>query len=605
MKNTNNTIPIALISDSKQLIGLSVAIINLLETAKRKTFYEIYLLLDNSVSDKDIELIKNIEKNYKNGKIIPIKIKNPFKDMKNQHDYVSNADLFKLIMASTLPNLDKVLYLDTDILIREDLSDLFNTDLENNYLGGVHSFAHAFVLPTLNKTLDIPNLDNYTGCGVLLFNLKKIRQDNLEHELHKYIGKFKGSVDQHLVNKVCYGKIKNVNHKYNWTITMENSYLQDEYYPYSKNYMDTVYKNPAIYHTTGPNKYWNCSNLRFSKEWYKYFKKSPYRDNQEINRIYSSNKSKLDLDLQILFFGKRLKKSLLCLKKSKYERINAKRYSWDITRKEKLYLLSKYYKERTGKSLNIKNPKTFSEKIQWLKMNYHNPLITICSDKYLVRDYIKEKIGNEYLIPQLGVWDKPEDIDFDRLPTQFVLKVNWGSGQNIIVTDKSKLDIKEAKEKLSNWLLPQQNNYYRGIEWAYKNIQPKIIAEKYLENAEQILDYKFMCYNGICKNMFVCSNRRTSLNVDFFDTKYNHLPFKRKFENALIEPKKPKYFDKMIELSETLAKPFPFVRVDWYEHNDKIYFGELTFYPGNGMEKFEPQEWDLKLGSLLNLKQKD
>ena len=144
--------------------------------------------------------------------------------------------------------------------------------------------------------------------------------------------------------------------------------------------------------------------------------------------------------------------------------------------------IKKQFKEALGYELNLENPKTYNEKLQWLKLYYHNPLMTKCADKYLAREYIKEKIGEEYLVPLIGVWDKVEDIDFNSLPKQFVLKVNWGSGQNIIVKDKSKLNIEETKNKLNGWLKPFSNHYYYSYEWQYKDIEPKIICEKNILN---------------------------------------------------------------------------------------------------------------------------
>lgn len=231
--------------------------------------------------------------------------------------------------------------------------------------------------------------------------------------------------------------------------------------------------------------------------------------------------------------------------------------------------------------------------------------MTKCADKVAVRDYIKEKIGEEYLVPSLGVWDNPEDIDFDKLPNQFVLKVSWGSGQNIIVKDKTKLDIQEAKEKLRNWMKPESNHYYNFFEWCYKDIQPKIIAEKYIEQMDgNLSDYKVMCYNGIPKNLFVCSERSTGLKVTFFDFNWKRLPFSRRYPVSEKKIEKPSFFDKMLEISKILAEPFSFVRIDFYQIKDKIYIGELTFYPGGGNENFNPREWDKKFGDLLILPEK-
>lgn len=285
---------------------------------------------------------------------------------------------------------------------------------------------------------------------------------------------------------------------------------------------------------------------------------------------------------------------------NKYRQVWAKRFA-GLTDEEARYCLGKQFKAKLGYPLNWDNPQTFNEKLQWLKLYYHNPLITKCADKVEVREYIKEKIGEKYLIPCLGVWDNPDDIDFDKLPDRFVLKVNWGSGQNIIVRDKSQLNIEEAREKLRNWMKPESNHYFAYLEWCYKDIKPKIIAEKYLDFGEDLLDYKIMCYNGIPKNLFVCSERKTSLKVTFFDLNWKRLPFIRKYPASEKKLEKPVFGDKMLEISQILAKAFPFVRVDFFCMKDRLYVGELTFFPGAGYEDFQPSEWDKKLGDLLIL----
>ncbi|WP_232472966.1 ATP-grasp fold amidoligase family protein [Brachyspira pilosicoli] len=267
-------------------------------------------------------------------------------------------------------------------------------------------------------------------------------------------------------------------------------------------------------------------------------------------------------------------------------------------------LIKKQFKNSLGYDLNLDNPQTFNEKIQWLKLYNHDPLITKCADKYLAREYIKEKIGEEYLIPLLGVWDKAEDIDFDLLPNQFVLKVNWGWGQNIIVKDKTKLDIEEVINKLNNWLEPLSNHYYYNFEWSYKNIKPKIICEKYIEQLEgQVYDYKVFCFNGKPKYIGVHLYRYTNHSRCIFDTKWNKIIGLMTGQNKLYREniEKPENLELILKLSEKLSLVFFHVRVDWYIIEKKIYIGELTFYHGNGVERFSIPEWDYKWGQLLEL----
>ncbi len=267
---------------------------------------------------------------------------------------------------------------------------------------------------------------------------------------------------------------------------------------------------------------------------------------------------------------------------------------------DKLYLKLQF-RARMGKKLNLKDPKTFNEKLQWLKLYDRKPEYTVMVDKYLVKKYVADKIGEEYIIPTIGVWDSADEIDFDKLPEQFVLKCNHNSGDVIICTDKSKLDIVETKEKLYKAL--KRDFYLAGREWPYKNVPRKIIAEKFMggDSDEGLSDYKLMCFNGKVRCSFVCSERAEGLKVTFFDNDWMRLPFERHYPASNKEIAKPVNFSKMIELAEILSKDIPFVRVDFYEIKGKIYFGELTLYPGCGFEEFTPEEWDEKLGSWIIL----
>lgn len=266
--------------------------------------------------------------------------------------------------------------------------------------------------------------------------------------------------------------------------------------------------------------------------------------------------------------------------------------------------LKRKYQACIGCELNLDSPKTFNEKIQWLKMHDRKPEYTIMVDKYAVRKYIADTIGEEYLIPLLGVWDNPDDIDFDILPDKFVLKCNHNSGLGMcICKDKSKLDIEKAKAGLRKGM--QQDYYLTSREWPYKNVSRKIVCEKYMEDwqVHELIDYKFMCFNGEVKCSFTCSERFSDdgLKVTFFDKDWNVMPFERHYPASQNPPKKPINYDKMIQFSEQLSKEIPFVRVDFYEINGRLFFGELTFYPGSGFEEFTPEEWDYRLGSWLQL----
>ncbi len=260
---------------------------------------------------------------------------------------------------------------------------------------------------------------------------------------------------------------------------------------------------------------------------------------------------------------------------------------------------------KVGYPLNIENPKTFNEKIQWLKFYNRKPEYTMMVDKYEVREYIQNMIGEKYLIPLVGgPYANVNEIEWDKLPNQFVLKCNHDSGSVIICKDKSKFDFVAAEEKLAYAL--KYNFWYSGREWPYKDVKRKIIAEKYMTELSEVIDYKFMCFNGKVKIIFTCTERYSGgqLKVTFFDTEWNRMPFERHYPSSNKVIAKPLNLNLMIILAEKLCKNIPFVRVDFYEINNKVYFGEMTFFPGGGMEEFTPQKWDGILGEWIELPKK-
>lgn len=264
--------------------------------------------------------------------------------------------------------------------------------------------------------------------------------------------------------------------------------------------------------------------------------------------------------------------------------------------------LKLWYFSKTLKKLDLDNPKTFNEKLQWLKLNDRNPLYTKLVDKYLVKEYIAEKIGEKYIIPTLGVWDRFEDIDFEELPDQFVLKCTHDSGSVIICRDKSQLDLEDASKKLTAGLA--KNYYMYTREYVYKDIQPRIIAEKYMvdESGTELKDYKFFCFGGQPELMLLSSGRNAgNIKVDFFDMGMKKLPFEVQYPNSNIDYSEPEGFDVMKMLAQQLSADIPHVRVDFYNINGEIYFGEMTFYHGAGIYQFNPEEWNKTLGDMIKL----
>ncbi len=271
---------------------------------------------------------------------------------------------------------------------------------------------------------------------------------------------------------------------------------------------------------------------------------------------------------------------------------------------DKLYLRLQF-RLMTGNPLNLKDPKGFNEKLQWLKLYNRNPLYSELVDKYTVKKYVAEKIGDQYIIPTLQLWNTIDEIDIDKLPDQFVLKCTHDSGSVIICKDKSTFDLEKAKNRLQYKI--GKNMFWFGREWPYKNVVPRILAEQYMEDESgELRDYKLMCFNGRVRCSFVCSDRFSGhgLNVTFFDRNWRKMPFTRGFPASSIDFPQPEHYDKMIAAAELLSKDIPFVRVDFYEIKGKLYFGEMTFFPGNGVEVFSPEKWDYILGSWINLPQK-
>ena len=270
--------------------------------------------------------------------------------------------------------------------------------------------------------------------------------------------------------------------------------------------------------------------------------------------------------------------------------------------------LKKLFYASMGKTLNLDNPQTFNEKLQWLKLYNRKPEYTTMVDKYEVREYIAQKLGTEYLIPLLGVWDTPDEIDFNKLPDRFVLKCNHNSGLGMyICQDKSKMDVGQVKKEL--WKGLKQDYYLTGREWPYKNVKRKIIAEKYMEDdaVHELRDYKFFCFNGRCKCFKVDFNRFVEHRANYYDPQGHLLDFGEKIcppdrtKNIVL----PENLAEMISLAEKLSVGFPFLRVDLYDVNGKIYFGELTFFPASGFGEFTSEEWDERLGSWIKLPKKE
>ncbi|MBD7909419.1 ATP-grasp fold amidoligase family protein [Sporosarcina gallistercoris] len=263
------------------------------------------------------------------------------------------------------------------------------------------------------------------------------------------------------------------------------------------------------------------------------------------------------------------------------------------------------YKYHLGESLNLVNPKTFNEKIQWLKLYDRNEEYINLVDKYSVRKYISKTIGENYLIPLLGIYESVDEINWDDLPNKFVLKCTHGSSSNIICKNKSELNIKESKKLLQNWM--KKNWFWYGREWPYKMVKPRIICEKYMvdESKNELKDYKFFCFNGEPKIIQVDYNRYSGHKRNLYDINWSYIDASigvPSDSNVMI--KRPEKLDEMLKLAKILAKNYPHVRVDFYFSNNEIFFGEMTLYHGSGFEIFKPESLGGKMGGWINLNRK-
>lgn len=277
------------------------------------------------------------------------------------------------------------------------------------------------------------------------------------------------------------------------------------------------------------------------------------------------------------------------------------RFPWLI--KDDRKYIEFIWKHRMSYPLNLDKPTRYNEKLQWIKLYDRRDIYTTMVDKYKAKDYVASIIGDEYIIPTIAVWNNVEEIDINILPDQFVLKTTHDSGGVVICRDKGSFDLQKAKEKLSISL--KRDFYIMAREWPYKNVPRRIIAETYMEDdqTKELRDYKFFCFDGVPKVLFIATDRqnRDEPFFDFFDMDFKHLDLRHGHPNAPHLPEIPKCFEKMKELAAKLSKGFPHIRVDLYEVNGKVYFGELTLFHHTGMVNFDPENWDDIFGSWIEL----
>lgn len=267
---------------------------------------------------------------------------------------------------------------------------------------------------------------------------------------------------------------------------------------------------------------------------------------------------------------------------------------------DEIYLKLLFYWQ-VGYKLDLKNPQTFNEKLNWMKLYYQNPMLPVLCDKFEVKEYVGERIGLEHVVPNYGVWDNFDQIDFDKLPSAFVLKTTHDQGGVVVCTEKSNFEIEKARQKLNKHM--RSNLYLKFRERPYRNVKPRIIAEQLLIGGESGLrDYKFFCFNGEVKLMYIATERsKGKPKFDFYDVNFNHLDIKQSYPQSDKILERPENFDVMISLASKLSKGFPQVRVDFYDVNGQVFFGEFTFFHHGGVQAFHPVDWDYELGRYIDL----
>ena len=301
----------------------------------------------------------------------------------------------------------------------------------------------------------------------------------------------------------------------------------------------------------------------------------------------------------------KMKDKLLFFKKNPYIRLLISKKNWFLggwflgRYGDKEYIV-RLYKKAFGREPNLDHPKTFNEKLQWLKLYYRDPDMAICADKYEVRSYLNDKGFGDILNTVYEVYANADDIDFSKLPESFVLKASHGSGWNIICENKSKYSWSGWRRVMNSWL--DQNLYIYGREWVYKDMKPRIICEKFLEiNDGELFDYKFFCINGKVEFIQATDNDKKTARINLYDINWNLMKQKYAFVGSPKRIPRPAKLDQMVEVAKTLSEPFPFARIDLYDVNGNIVFGEITFFPSSGFKGFDPEEFDLDLGRKLDL----
>lgn len=543
------TIPIVLASNNLYAKYVPVTIYSVLKNSSKDYFYEFYVF-HTQLTSSSINHIKNI----------------PFEDLPQYSisfidlkEYLKGVDLYinghisvetwyRFFIPTILERYEKVIYIDCDLIVEHDISKLYHEDIGSNYLG----VCRNPVTFMRSRLVDIGvDADKYFNAGVLLYNINAWNAEKHMQTCLNLISKYPNLklMDQDILNIACKNKVRYLDYKWNfsWQFFSNLEKLPDADLQI---YLDAV-KDIHILHYTTSIKPWSHPWNKYADRWWAYASKLG------IQRDHNNYRDKLE-------------------------------HWWWNTQ---------------SSPLNLNHPKTFNEKIQWLKIYDSTPLKTKLSDKHFVRNWVKEKIGGEYLIPLLGIYNNFEEIDFNTLPNQFVIKCTHGHGYSIIVEDRKQLDLRDIRVKLTKWI-NENYAFKRGYELQYRDVPSKIIIEKFVEcgHHDSLNNYRYYCFNGEVKYIQVSSRQHgSSCKVSYYDLNWVKQSW---WDNEVAEghANKPQKLEDMIRIAKTLSQGFSFVRVDlYYTDNDSIYFDAMSFTPDSGITIWSNEAINYRLGKMIIL----
>ncbi len=641
-KDKKHIIPIVFATNDNYAPYLATAIQSIKEHSNKNNMYDMYVF-HTSLSMQNQLLIDSLTE--VNISIRFIDVTPYIKNIKvYSHGHYSVEMYYRILIPEILSEYDKVLYLDCDLIVNTDIAELYSIDISNYILGVVlDEITTDDMLRYLNSTLKFP-IDKYFNSGVLMINTKKFNENGIKQKCFDVLDKSPrlACPDQDILNISCRGEVLYLSNEWNYQCAPNNYTLLDRY---------LTKKN--IIHYTSPFKPWNTVDLPLSEYFWKYAKNTPYYENILRNylaitlelsshnpsgvknrNIINKNHSKKNFltwpfrmtkkfIVSVQDFGwrrtmRKVKGKLKYVfdrmfhKVDKFNnKINKQKIEKNTNKKTRLKIkdypaeLEKWFYSKTNVKFDIENPKTFSEKIQWLKIYDASILKSHLTDKWLAKEYVKSVLGEKYIIKTYGVFDKFEDIDFEKLPNQFVIKSTHGSGQIEIVRDKNLIDKNKLKEKTQKWLGSTYASH-SGFEMHYQNIIPRLIVEELIEGIDNDLyDYKIMCFNGNPEFIWVDTDRFNGHKRTLFDLNWNKMPIKYNYENSSKKISKPKNLKQLLKLAKQLSKGFSLCRCDFYVlPDDTIKFGELTFTSGSGIDRFDPVSFDYELGKKLKLPEK-